>query len=93
MVCFYLTGFFILSRGYQHGRAILVTGVSDFCARLVTIFLGIFAMGEAFPKEALYRDLRLAGLVAILAGAVLLARFSGEQMADELAEKLSERSA
>lgn len=88
MVFFYLTGFFILSRGYQHGRAILVTAISDFCARLVTIFLGIFAMGEAFPAQALYRDLRIAGLVAILGGTVLLARFSGEQVADELKERM-----
>lgn len=84
LVIFYLTGFFLLSRGYQHGRAILVTGVSDFCARLVTIFFGIFALGETFPENALYRDLRIAGLIAILGGTVLLARFSGEQLADEL---------
>ena len=87
LVGFYLTGFFLLSRGYQHGRAILVTGVSDFCARLITIVLGVWAMGENFPPEALYRDLRLGGLVAILFGTVLLARFSGEQLAEEFEEK------
>lgn len=89
MAVFYLSGFFILSRGYQHGRAILVTGVSDFCARLVTIFTGVLAMGEAFPEDPTLRWLRIGGLAAILFGAFLLARFSGEQMADEIAEKLS----
>jgi drug/metabolite transporter (DMT)-like permease len=84
LVVFYLTGFFLLSRGYQHGRAILVTAVSDFCARLITIVLGVYALGEAFPQELLHRELRIAGLAAILFGTVLLARFSGEQLAEEL---------
>ena len=84
LVVFYLVGFFLLSRGYQHGRAILVTAVSDFCARLVTIFLGIYALSESFPDAALARDLRIGGLIAILGGTLLLARFSGEQLAEEL---------
>ncbi|MEA3222816.1 MAG: EamA family transporter [Thermodesulfobacteriota bacterium] len=88
LIVFYLVGFFLLSRGYQQGRALVVTAVSDFCSRLITIFMGVFAMGEAFPQEMLYRDLRIIGLVAILFGAILLARFSGEQLADELAEKM-----
>lgn len=84
LIVFYLVGFFILSRGYQHGRAILVTGVSDFCARLITILLGVYAMGEAFPENHLYRDLRIGGLAAILFGTALLARFSGEQLAKDM---------
>jgi multidrug transporter EmrE-like cation transporter len=90
LVVFYLVGFFLLSRGYQHGRAILVTAVSDFCARLVTIFSGVYAMSEIFPADALARDLRIGGLVAILGGTLLLARFSGEQLAEELREVLPE---
>jgi drug/metabolite transporter (DMT)-like permease len=87
LVASYLTGFFILSRGYQHGRAILVTGVSDFCARIVTIFFGVYAMGESFPASGLLSGLRAGGLVAILFGTALLARFSGEQLADELGKE------
>jgi len=87
LIVFYVTGFFLLSRGYQQGRAIVVTGVSDFCSRLVTIFIGVLAMGEIFPEETLYWGLRAGGLGAILFGTILLARFSGEQLADELAEK------
>jgi len=87
LIAFYITGFLLLSRGYQQGRAIVVTGVSDFCSRLVTIFIGVLAMGEVFPEETLYWGLRAGGLGAILFGTILLARFSGEQLADELAEK------
>jgi drug/metabolite transporter (DMT)-like permease len=86
LIFFYLVGFFILSRGYQHGRAILVTGVSDFCARLITIILGVYAMGEIFPENILLRDMRIGGLAAILLGTILLARFSGEQLAEKLTE-------
>lgn len=89
LVIFYLAGNFLLSRAYQHGRAILVTAVSDFCSRLVTIFYGVFALGEFFPQQTLYRGLRFAGLAAILCGTVLLSRFSGEQMAEELTEALA----
>jgi len=84
LILFYLVGFFLLSRGYQQGRAILVTAVSDLCARLVTIFLGVFALREVFPEELLYRDLRIGGLAAILLGTMLLARFTSDQMAEEL---------
>ena len=83
LILFYLVGFLILSRGYQQGRAIVVTAVSDFCSRLVTIFVGVFAMSEALPQESLYRDLRLCGLAAILLGTILLARFSSEQLIGE----------
>jgi drug/metabolite transporter (DMT)-like permease len=91
LILFYLVGFFLLSRGYQQGRAILVTGVSDFCSRLVTIFLGVFAMKEVFPEELLYRDLRIGGLAAILLGTILLARFTSEQLAEELVDSNGEQ--
>jgi drug/metabolite transporter (DMT)-like permease len=84
LILFYLVGFLILSRGYQQGRAIVVTAASDFCSRLVTIFVGVFAMGEVFPQELLYRDLRLGGLAAIFLGTTLLARFSSEQLVEEV---------
>jgi drug/metabolite transporter (DMT)-like permease len=90
LILFYLVGFLVLSRGYQQGRAIVVTAVSDFCSRLVTIFMGVFAMREVFPKELLYRDLRLGGLAAILLGTILLARFSSEQLMEEVVDKNQE---
>ena len=85
LVVFYLTGNFLLSRAYQHGRAIVVTAVSDFCSRLITIFYGVFALGEFFPTDPMARGLRIAGLAAVLSGTVLLSRFSGEQLAEEIA--------
>ena len=90
LILFYLVGFLILSRGYQQGRAIVVTAVSDFCSRLVTIFVGVFAMSEVFPKELLYRDLRFGGLAAILLGTILLARFTSEQLVEEVADRNQE---
>ncbi len=83
LILFYLVGVLLISRGYQQGRAIVVTAVSDFCSRLITIFMGVFALREAFPRELLYRDLRLGGLAAILLGTILLARFSSEQLVEE----------
>ena len=84
MILFYLGGLFFLTRAYQHGRAILVTAVSDFSSRLIAIFLGVYALGEVFPEEILYRDIRILGLAAVLFGTLLLSRFSGEQVVKEL---------
>ena len=46
LLLFYISGFLLLSRSYQQGRAILVTAVSDLCSRLVAILAGIVALGE-----------------------------------------------
>jgi len=86
LVVFYVSGFLLLSRAYQHGRAILVTAVSDLCARLAAIFVGIAALGEALAGEPRLRMLAAAGYTGIVLGAVLLARFSGEELAAGLAE-------
>ncbi len=81
LILFYLSGFLILSRAYQHGRAIVVTAVSDLCSRLVAIFLGMAALGEALPAGREPRELEVLGYAAIFAGVVLLSRFSGEELA------------
>ncbi len=85
LIFFYITQIFILTRAYQHGRAIVAIAVNDFCARLIAIFIGIFAMGEALPADPRHRILRLAGFIMVLFGTVLLARFSGEQLVAEKA--------
>ena len=46
-------------------------------------------MGEFFPSDPVYRGLRIAGLCAVLGGTVLLSRFSGEQLAEEITEVLA----
>jgi drug/metabolite transporter (DMT)-like permease len=91
LVVFYVSGFLLLSRAYQHGRAILVTAVSDLCARLAAIFVGIAALGEALAGEPRLRVLAAAGYAGIVLGAVLLARFSGEELAAGLAESRASR--
>lgn len=85
LIFFYITQIFILSSAYQHGRAIVAIAVNDFCARLVAIFIGIFAMGELLPADPVHRWLRLAGFIMVLFGTILLVRFSGEQLAAEKA--------
>jgi uncharacterized membrane protein len=85
LILFYVSGFFVLSRAYQHGRAILVTAVSDLCSRLVAIFIGIAALGEALAGDGRSRTAAVLGYAAIIVGAVLLARFSGEDIAEKLA--------
>jgi hypothetical protein len=87
LIFFYITQIFILTRAYQHGRAIVAIAVNDFCARLIAIFIGIFAMGEFLPADPMHRWLRLAGFIMVLFGTILLARFSGEQLAAEVTGK------
>ena len=91
LIVFYVSGFLLLSRAYQHGRAILVTAVSDLCARLAAIFVGIAALGEALAGEPRLRVLAAAGYAGIVLGAVLLARFSGGELAAGLAESGASR--
>jgi uncharacterized membrane protein len=90
LICFYLTQIFLLSRAYQHGRAIVVIAINDFCARLIAIFFGIYAMGELLPADTRLRWLRIGGFVVVLFGTILLARFSGEQLAAELTKQVDE---
>jgi hypothetical protein len=60
--------------------------VSDLCARLVAIVVGITALGEALSGDPTLRTLAVAGYAGILLGAVLLARFTGEELAAGLAK-------
>lgn len=83
----YLGGFFVLSRGYQQGRALVVTAVSDTASRLVSLALGVWTMGEAFPQGAADRALRVGGLALVIVGTIFLARFTGEQLAQRTGER------
>ncbi len=81
LVAVYIGGLLLLSRSYQHGRAIVVTAVSDTAARLVAIFLGVMALGEQVPADVRHGTLRVLGLLFVLSGTVFLSRFSGEELA------------
>lgn len=75
----YIGGFLLLSKSYQYGRALVATAVSDTAARLVTIVVGVLALGESFPKDAYHGSLRVLGLGVVLVGTAVLTRFSGEE--------------
>ena len=85
LIAFYISGFLVLSRAYQHGRAILVTAASDLCSRLVAVVVGVAALGESLAADRRLRWIALLGYAGIITGAVLLARFSGGEMAAALA--------
>jgi cytochrome c biogenesis protein CcdA len=57
---------------------------------LIAIFIGIYAMGELLPADTRLRWLRIGGFVVVLFGTILLARFSGEQLAAELTKQVDE---
>ena len=86
LILVYVTGFLVLSRSYQHGRAIFVTAVSDLASRLVAIVVGIGALGERLSADPLPRALSITGYAFIFAGVALLSRFSGEGIAEGLAK-------
>ncbi len=66
LILVYVTGFLVLSRSYQHGRAIFVTAVSDLASRLVAIVVGIGALGERLSADPLPRVIGHHGLRAHL---------------------------
>jgi drug/metabolite transporter (DMT)-like permease len=82
---FYISQIFLLTRAYQHGRAIVAIGVNDFSARVLAIFVGILALGESFPPDPRLKLFRIIGLTTVLLGTVLLTRFSAEQLIDDSA--------
>ena len=87
LVLTYSSGFVTLSRAYQHGRAILVTAVSDLCSRLVALFVGYAALGESLPASPVLRVCAVLGYTGIALGALLLSRFSGDQVTADLGSR------
>ena len=81
---FYIFGVLFISKSYQKGRAILVTGISDFSSRIVTLFVGMYALGERLPKEIFLRDLRIGGITVIFIGTFLLSKFTAEKIAEHV---------
>jgi hypothetical protein len=52
--------------------------------KIVTILGGMAILGELLPAQPSLAAARLGGFVTILVGTVVLARFGGEQIAEEL---------
>jgi drug/metabolite transporter (DMT)-like permease len=71
-----LGGLAVLQKGFQNGRALIVTAVNLVVNQVVVVAGGILCLGESFPQESLRWSARVSGLIAILGGTLILARFS-----------------
>src|SRR5262245_35800880 len=80
-----LGGLWVQQAGFQQGRALIVVAMNAVTNKVVTIAGGMLTLGELLPAEPELALARIAGFVTILAGSVILARFGGEEIAEELA--------
>jgi drug/metabolite transporter (DMT)-like permease len=74
-----ISGDLIQQAGYQRGRAMMVTTVRLVTTYLVTLLGAFLALGEGLPEDPLKSGLRVAALVSLVLGTVLLARFEGPE--------------
>jgi drug/metabolite transporter (DMT)-like permease len=82
-------GLWVQQAGFQQGRALIVVAMNAVTNKVITILGGMVTLGELLPAEASLAAARLAGFAAILLGTIVLARFGGERVAEELeAEQL-----
>ena len=79
-----ICGLWVMQAGFQHGRALIVGAVSAVTTKVVAIVGGMTTLGEVLPDHRVFAVARVAGLVLILLGTVVLARFGGEQVAARL---------
>ncbi|HJQ82504.1 MAG TPA: DMT family transporter [Candidatus Binatia bacterium] len=84
-----LAGMGVQQAGFQQGRALIVVAMNAVTNKVVTIAGGMVTLGELLPAEPALAAARIVGFVAILGGTVILARFGGEQLADEVAGELA----
>lgn len=79
-----VAGIWVQQAGFQQGRALIVVAMNAVTNKVVTILGGMATLGELLPEDATLAGARVAGFVTILLGTVVLARFGGEQIAEEL---------
>ena len=85
-----LGGLWVQQAGFQQGRVLIVVAMNAVTNKVITILGGMVTLGELLPAEASLAAARLAGFAAILLGTVVLARFGGERVAEEIeAEQLA----
>jgi drug/metabolite transporter (DMT)-like permease len=70
-----LGGFAVLLWSFRSCRALVVTTINFVVNQLVVVIGGPICLGEQLPTEPLQLWSRVAGIIAILVGVVLLARF------------------
>lgn len=71
-----LGGLAVLQKGFQQGRALIVTAMNLVINQVVVVAGGILCLGENFPQDSFRFNARIGGFAAILVGTVILARFS-----------------
>jgi drug/metabolite transporter (DMT)-like permease len=87
-------GIWVQQAGFQQGRALIVVAMNAVTNKVVTILGAMAILGEILPEEPRLAAARVAGFVTILVGTVVLARFGGDQIAEELemGQRLATRS-
>jgi hypothetical protein len=70
-----LGGLAVLLRSFRSCRALVVTTINFVVNQVVVIVGGAACLGELFPQDPLHYWARVAGLLALLLGVALLARF------------------
>jgi len=79
-----LGGVWVQQAGFQQGRALIVVAMNAVTNKVVTILGGMAILGELLPEDPRLAAARVVGFLTILVGSVVLARFGGEQIAEEL---------
>ena len=79
-----LGGVWVQQAGFQHGRALIVVAMNAVTNKIVTILGGMAILGELLPAQPSLAAARVGGFVTLLVGTAVLARFGGEQIAEEL---------
>lgn len=72
-------GLTALQKGFQRGRALIITSLNMVVNQVAVILGGMYCFGEHFPREPRHFAERLLGLAVVLVGTIVLARFSSPE--------------
>jgi drug/metabolite transporter (DMT)-like permease len=75
-------GLAVIQWGYHHGRALIVSSVNLVINQVLVVAGGIWCLGERLPELAFPYYARVAGLVAVLGGTLMLGRFGASNVGE-----------